>query len=312
MPLQPRISKPASPSWQRLTDSPLDDFLRRVNLFAKAVRGGELAGWCLAIAVAVVLGALLSDAFFAWPAGMRIALNAIATTGLAAIVVMVGWRLFGSRYRARETARLIEERLHRRDSILINAVEFRSGLEVGSESLRASVVHSADSIAMELPASAVPPATPALRATLAGLAAIGVFGVALLMAPRLFAAVIPRFLDPFGDHPPFTLLTFTPTVKPDPLHRGRPAVVTVEITGPERVEEASLVLRPAGAAKSGWDRLPMFRQSETTFSTQIARVDVDSQYHIDTPRGRSDWFEIKVSQTPLIEEAKATLTFPAY
>ncbi|OAI53184.1 hypothetical protein AYO47_05425 [Planctomyces sp. SCGC AG-212-M04] len=312
MPLQPRISKPATPSWQRLNDSPLDDFLRRVNLFSKAVRGGELAGWCLAIAVAAVLIALLSDAFFAWPAGMRIALNAIAAIGIAAIAVMVGWRLFGSRYRAREMARLTEERLHRRDSVLINAVEFRSGLETGSESLRASVVQSADSLAAELPASAVTPATPALRATLAGLAAIVVFGIALFVAPRLFAAVIPRFLDPLGDHPPFTLLTFTPTVKPDPLHRGRPAVVTVEITGPERVEEASLVLRPVGGAKASWDRLPMFRQSETTFSTQIARVDVDSQYHIDTPRGRSDWFEMKVSQTPLIEEAKATLSFPAY
>jgi hypothetical protein len=312
MPLQPRISKPHSPSWQRLTDSPLDDFLRRVNLFARAVRSGELAGWCLVIAVGAVLVALLSDAFFAWPAGVRIALNAVAIAGLLVIAALIGWRLFGRRYHAKEMARLAEERLRRRDSVLINAVEFRSGLETGSETLRASIVRSADSLAMELPASAVTPPSPALRATLAGLAAVVVFGVALLMAPRLFAAVIPRFLDPLGDHPPFTLLKFTPTVKPEPLHRGKPAMVTVEITGPERVEEAALILRPAGDLKATWDRMPMFRQSESTFSAQLARVDVDTEFHFDTPRGRSEWFDMKVSQTPLIEEAKATLTFPAY
>jgi len=312
MPLQPRIPKPASPRWQRLSDSPLDDFLRRVNLFAKAVRGGEFVGWSLVISVAAVLVALLSDAFFAWPVVVRIGLNAVAVAGLVASAVMLGWRLFGSRYHARAVARLTEDRLQRRDSLLINAVEFRSGLEAGSESLRASVVHSADSIVATLPASAVTPPSPAIRATLAGLAAVMAFGVTLLIAPRLFATVIPRFLDPLGDHPPFTLLTFTPTVKPDPLHRGKPALVTVEIAGPEQVEEAALVLRPAGQNKSPTERLPMFRQSETTFSSQVARVDFDTEFHIETPRGRSGWFEIKVSQTPLIEDARATLTFPAY
>ncbi|QDT55267.1 hypothetical protein Pan44_33100 [Caulifigura coniformis] len=312
MPLQPRIPRPASTSWQRLSDTPLDDFLRRVDLFAKAVRGGEFVGWTLAIAVAAVLVALFSDAFFAWPAAVRIGWNLVAAAGLLTSAVVLGWRMFGRRYHARTVARLAEDGLHRRDSLLINAVEFRSGLETGSETLRASVVQSADSIVATLPASAVTPPSPAVRATLAGLAAVMAFGIALLIAPRLFATVIPRFLDPLGDHPPFTLLTFAPTVKPDPLHRGKPALVTVEITGPERVEEAVLILRPAGETRAPTERLPMFRQSETTFSGQVARVDVDTEFHIETPRGRSGWFEMKVSQTPLIEEARATLTFPAY
>lgn len=312
MSLPLRKSTAPARSWQRLYDSPLDDFLRRVNLFGKAVRSGELIGWCLAIALGAVFVALISDAFFAWPTAVRVLMNCVAAGAALAAIVLIAWRLFGSRYDARAIARLTEDRLARRDSLLINAVEFRAGLETGSEALRASVVRAADSAVSELSASAVTPASPAVRATLAGMAAMVLFGVAVLVAPRLFAAVLPRFLDPAGDHPPFTLLTFQPRVTPEPLHRSKPATVSVEITGPERVEEATVVLRPAGNLKATWDRLPMFRQSEMNFSAQVARVDADMEFHFDTPRGRSGWFELKVSQTPLVEGAKAKLTFPEY
>jgi len=312
MPLEPRKSPRAARSLEVLNDSPLDDFLRRVNLFARAVRGGELAGWSLAIGVAAIFCALLSDAFFAWPAAVRMAIDVVAVVGLVLAVVLFAWRTFGARYDARRLARLTEERLTRHDSLLINAVEFRSGGHAGSEVLRASVVQSADSVVAALPASAVTPAAPAVKATIAGLAAVLAFAVALMIAPRLFASVIPRFLDPHGDHPPYTLLTFTPSVKPEPLHRGKPATISVEISGPETVEEATLVVRPAGDLKSAWERLSMFRQADATFSTQLASVDVDLQFHIDTARGRSPWFDLTVSLTPLIEEARATLKFPAY
>ncbi len=312
MPLSPRTSPSSTRAWQRLYDSPLDDFLRRANLFAKAIRSSELLGWTLAAATLAVLAAVVSDAFFAWPAAVRIAMAIAGALGLLLAGGLLLARLFGGRYDARRMARLTEQRLSRSDSLLINAVEFRSGTEIGSAALRASVVNSADAVVTELAATGVTPASPAVRAALAGLAAVVLFCGAFLAAPRLFAAVIPRFLDPHGDHPPFTLLHFEPTVSPDPLHRGRSALVVVEITGPELVEEATLVLRSVGDSADAWDRVPLFRQSETSFSSQLASVDHDLEFHVATPRGRSGWFDLKLSPVPLIEDARATLTAPAY
>ncbi|HVJ69493.1 MAG TPA: Ig-like domain-containing protein [Caulifigura sp.] len=286
--------------------------MKRVSLFGRAVRGGEITGWLVVTVVVLALVALLSDAFFAWPVAMRMGIDIVAAAGLLAAGLLIAWKTFGSRSDARTVARLAEARLARHDSLFINAVEFRTGVDSGSATLRESVVRSADAAAAALTAAEVTPPAPAIRATLAGVAAILVFGIGLMIAPRLFATVIPRFLDPGGDHPPFTLLSFSASVKPEPLHRGKPAMVIAEISGPERVEEASLVSRPAGDLKAKWDRVPMFRQAESTFSTQLTRVDSDLEFHVDTPRGRSQWFELRASQTPLIEDAKATLTFPNY
>ncbi len=85
-------------------------------------------------------------------------------------------------------------------------------------------------------------------------------------------------------------------------------MITVEITGPEIVEEASIVLKPAGDGKPS-PAFPMLRQSETTFSHQMSRVENDARFYIQTPRGRSEWFNLIVSPVPVLEEVRANLVF---
>jgi hypothetical protein len=309
MPSPPRLNSNARGG---LDDTPIDDFLRRVAVLRKAVAGGEFLAKGLCLAVFLALVALLSDAFFAWPSAVRLAMDWFAVAMLSVAAAMLVWRLLGVREDARTLARLTEQRLGRRDSLLINAVDFRTGAHAGSRALTSSVVREADRVVAELSAVEVNPPRPALRALAAAGGVLAACGLFMLLAPGLFGAVIPRFVDPAGDHPPFTLLSFAPHVEPEVRYRGRPVSIAVEVTGPERVDEATLVLRPAGSKEPGQERLPMLRQSETLFTAQLARVDNDLEFHVETPRGRSRWFSVIVSQTPLIEEARATLTFPAY
>ncbi len=170
----------------------------------------------------IVFSALLSDAFFAWPSSARIVIDVVAL-GLA--VAACGWlaaRLVRERYSPRQVAILCEERLQREDSLLISSVEFQSGLNSGSELLRRSVVRQAESTIHDIPATRVSPLTPVIRALLAAAVACALFAASIFAMPRLFGAVVPRFLDPTGDHPPFTLLRFSATVTPDPAPRDAP------------------------------------------------------------------------------------------
>ncbi|MBX3440831.1 MAG: hypothetical protein KF774_00390 [Planctomyces sp.] len=294
-------------------ESVLDDFLRRVSLWRNTLRTLTHVGWLCVAAVAAAFLAILSDAAFAWSVPVRIAIDAAALGLLAAAGIAQGIDLWRRRYDASRTARLAEERLGRSDSLLINAVSFQSDALGGSPVLRARVIRMAEESVRETAVMDVLPARPAVRAGGAAVIAAVAFGMAFLAAPKLFGMVLPRFLDPWGDHPPYTLLSFEARIAPEPVFHSRPATITVEVRGPDRVEEARLVFQhdPQGGDALNVS-IPMFRTEDRTFVAEIARAVRSTAFHVETPRGRSERFELQVTEVPFFEEAKARLEPPAY
>src|SRR5690606_8478826 len=117
-----------------------------------------------------------------------IALSAVLTVLFLAVGLF--WK---HRYRAAQAARLTEERLKRGDSLLVNAVEFRSHSGVGgSPVLRSRVVAMAEEFVRDIPVVEVVSPRPAARAALVALGAIAFLGISAALAPRLFGMVVPR------------------------------------------------------------------------------------------------------------------------
>lgn len=297
---------PAAPEDRAVHLYGLLDGVRRLRLFQGTVRRllQAIAAW-LALALAMVA----ADAVLSLPASLRVALNAIAVGGALAAVGVVVWEWRRNRSDSRQAARLVECRLGLSDSVLINAVEFASSPpRAESEVLRRRTIELAEERARRLSALEVLSFRPVWNA-LAWTGAAGAIVLASwLAAPRMFAMVLPRYLDPFGDHPPFTLVTFDVRVDPVPAYYGRPATIAAVLGGPEVVEHASVVF----VEESGPQRLPMFRREESTFVLEIDRAETSRRFYIDTPRGRSPTLDFTVLEVPFFEDVSIRYDYPAY
>ncbi|MEZ6066418.1 MAG: hypothetical protein R3B90_12090 [Planctomycetaceae bacterium] len=131
----------------------------------------------------------------------------------------------------------------------------------------------------------------------------------------MFATVVPRYLDPAGDHPPYTLVEFDVRLSPTPLYRSRPASIEVNIGGPEQVEQATVVWLPNGAKgdqPAQPRRLPMFRRDERSYVLEIAEASESARFYIDTPQGRSPTIKFDVLEVPFIEQVSLRYDYPAY
>lgn len=307
--VQPSVRKvhsPAAPEDRAVHLYGLLDGVRRLRLFQGTLRRllQSLAGW-LALGLAMVA----ADAVLSLPTSVRVMLNGIAVGGVLAAVGAIAWEWRRNRADARQAARLVECRLGLTDSVLINAVEFASHPpREESELLRRRTIELAEERARQLSTLEVLSFRPVWNAlALAG----GVGAIVLaswLAAPRMFAMVLPRYLDPTGDHPPFTLVTFDVQVRPVPSYYGRPATITALLGGPERVEQASVVFVEEG----GLQRLPMFRREESTFVLEIERAEASRRFYIDTPQGRSPTLNFTVLEVPFLEDVTIRYDYPEY
>lgn len=284
----------------------------RVQLFQAGTIGVAIA---LAALVIFALLAIFADALFALPTALRIGLSGVALLGTAWATGWLGYRWFQLRFDPRLVARQVECRLNLSDNLLINAVEFAAASPAGdSPVLRDRVVRLAEERARELSALEVLPFRPVWRALggmlLASLVALGCW----LAAPRLFATVVPRFIDPRGDHPPFTLVTFDIAIAPEPVYHGRPATITATFGGPEQVKTADVVFLDDANAVTAREplRAPMFRQEEQTFVLELERAEQSRRFYIDTPKGRSATQDLVVTEVPFIEEVTVRYEYPAY
>lgn len=295
----------------------------RLNMTADAARA---AGAAAGLLLAAFLLAVLADVLFAFhpwalaAADLLLALLAAAGLGYLAVQVRRNW------FHPLRVARLVEKRLGIHDSRLINAVEFSSAPAASpsvSAALRQEAIERGEALARRLsPASAVE-WKPVRRAALA-LGAVAIVALAAwLAAPNVFARVLPRLLDPAGNHPPFTLVTFDVAVEPEAIYYGQPAKIAVKLGGPTVPEQAEVVFvetRPlpgvAGDAVEqpggGLERAPMLPEADGRFSLAMERAQASRTFYIDTPEGRSDLHTLTVLPTPRIESAKVELDYPAY
>ncbi|MGQ0635965.1 MAG: hypothetical protein ACT4QC_15245 [Planctomycetaceae bacterium] len=165
------------------------------------------------------------------------------------------------------------------------------------------------------------PAKPVGRslAALAGTAG----AVALLAAfmPRLAATELARFIDPFGDHPPFSTIQFI--VEPGDTSvtygAGLDIHVTVEGTPVDKLELVLLAGKSAeepGAAHTeasrGEGSVLMFPDQPGEWRASISNVTRPLAYFVRARNARSVHYTIGVITVPRISEIQTRVVPPAY
>ena len=280
--------------------------VRSLKVFLEIASVVLLAFACL---LGAALVAVYLDAVLALPTPARIAVNVLFSIGALWSVGLMLRSLFLNRFDPRRLARLVEDRLGLENSVFINGVEFAGAEQrTGSSVLRARAVRMAHQHARKVSSLDVVPVRPLYRSFMIAAAALLLLAGAWLTAPRLFGAVVPRYLDPHGDHPPYTLVTFDVTISPEPVYHGRPAEISVKLGGPEAIDQARVVFLSGEERES----LPMYRTGEQQFALQIDKAARSRDFYIDTPRGRSPTRRLDVLEVPWFEETHVGYVYPGY
>lgn len=287
------------------------------------------AGWSLARALSVVLGAalamLLLDAAFGFAAWVRIGLDALfvlLALGAAVYVVQVLRRF---RYEPQRAAVLVEQRLGVEGSPLINAVHFASsaGPNQSPELVRASIERG-DALARTLEPGRVADTAPLKRAVRNLAVVLAVMLIVFISAPGIYSAGIPRYLFPTDPNPAFTTLSFDVTIQPERVLFGHEATIHATVSGSNAPSQASIVFlddedRPARRAPMSraavGDDQPAERAAlaaQSSFTLTIDRAEQSRRFYVETPSGRSKVYTLEVFPVPQFETVSVHYDYPAY
>ncbi|MEM9413653.1 MAG: hypothetical protein AAGA30_21275, partial [Planctomycetota bacterium] len=292
-----------------MSETRLHEYLRGTNsvqrfaILTRLIMLG-LFGVMLLLAVAVAFDAALS-----LPTWFRVLVD-VALVGAGVVAAVSFVRTFlAYRFLGRRTARRVEESLEIGHNAFVNAVDLgdASPLNV-SEQLKTEAISRGNKLSREYsPFSAVSFA-PAFKAFVgAGIAVLGV-AVFYFMAPQMFGRVLPRYLDPFGNHPAYTSLEFKVTVNPDQVELGQSAHVFVEIEGAIPPQAANLVQK----SEFGEEETPMLNSSQGKFHLELSELTERIEFVIKTERGESETYSIDVLPVPIFEKIWAQIEYPDY
>ncbi|MBI1373189.1 MAG: hypothetical protein GC159_10700 [Phycisphaera sp.] len=296
----------------------LDDTLRRTGRVKLLVDTLRESGRVLAVLLAAALGVVLIDAVVAFgPAGLII-IDILLLGLLGAAAGHLAFTYRRNAYDPRRIARLVEEGMGVTDSSLINAVDFADDAHAtpstGSDALRRLAVAEGDRVAATVNPTAVIDRRPLHTALKQAGVAMLVIALLYLAAPKLFNMVLPRYLSPTADLPPFTLLDFDVTVSPEKVYSGKPAEIGAKLDGPVVPAEASVVFieRDEQTGREVRRPVPMLRRADGGFTLPLQRVTESREFYIDTPEGRSHRHTLAVLPTPTFEKVTVRYDFPAY
>ena len=129
----------------------------------------------------------------------------------------------------------------------------------------------------------------------------------LVPSTEVWRAVLPRFTDPHGDHPPYSKFKFEVVPgRTNVLYAGQ-----VEIrakTSGLAVDKLWLVSQSG----SNTTRTLMFLAPDKSFFQTLANLREPAEYFVTDGKARSHRFPIEVRYTPRITLAEATFAFPEY
>ncbi len=270
-----------------------------------------LTAACALAFLAVVAG----DAVAVLPEPLRVAAPGVLL-GLALVALVVAALLGLRRLDSLGVARRFERKMPALGNALTNAVQLASQpseTAVG-EILRAQAVEQGRRCAKPLSAWALEE-RPALWAGLALVAVTALWGGGWAAFPDVFEAVLPRFLDPRGDHPPYSRLR----VQVDPPWaevRYGGQVELRAITSGIPADKLFLVARQ-GARET---QVPMFMAAgveqddpaRRTFFQTLSQLREPTVFYATDGRARSVYGRIEVRFTPLLSSLEMTAHYPAY
>jgi hypothetical protein len=279
--------------------------------------------WGAAAAVAVVVCGAWIDLVFELPAGLRLVVLLGAVTVAAAIV------LRAARHARNAGAPVqIAERLDRvaatRGQIL-SAVDLdrgdRQGLATHRPELSAALAKIAVERAVKLAGAVAAGAAIPARAVSQSVAALAIAAATIflvtLVLPRVAATEWRRFVDPFGDNPPFSTIEFEVQPGDAKVVYGSGLEVRVGISGGQ-ADSVEMVLEaaPSAETQAGVDRasevIPMFPEPDAQWRASIANITGRMVYYLRARSARSRRFSIDVITVPKIETVNFRVTPPAY
>ncbi len=278
----------------------------RARLAAWLTLRGLLA--LLAVVATVALAFLLGDAALDFSDATRVAAPWAMDAAALLLVVMavVPLRRLGDA----RIARSFERHDPSLGDRLTNAVQLgrQSGGEAVGEFLRREAVELGQR------AAAGVRVWPVVRRGL-GLAAAGVavvalgWGAFLLLGGDVLQAVLPRFLDPRGDHPPYSRLQIEVTPQRGEVLYGGQFEIKASAAG-RPVDKLWLVAQSGGSAAP--TRTIMFLAPDKSFFQSLANLREPTEYFVTDGQARSKRFAIRIRSTPQITMVEVTTEFPSY
>jgi hypothetical protein len=282
--------------------------------------GGRLLLRGLQWACLVVLGAFVADVALHLGAGWRLGLL-LGMIGAAAALLGVAWRVaFVHRNRLERIARFLETRAPALGSRLINLLQLQD--QISDLSLapltRRLAEQAVEGYASELSGTPLErlARTEELRRH-ARRAAFALLGFAAMLAVffRITAIEAARFVDPYGDHPPysFTRLEITePGRAGTNVLYGKGLMVKVKAAG-HQPREVFLTTFPAGHPEKA-ATLAMFDKGSGGFEQLVdnIRSELCVVAHTKDRTSLSKQVRLGVVLTPQLEGALVQITPPAY
>lgn len=222
--------------------------------------------------------------------------------------------------RKRSIVRLIERVNPQTGTVLTNAVALavHTPQEATTEALRRQALRDGDSLAASL--RVWPVCAREIRVLLiilfASLLPWGVLGVWL---PEVYATVLPRFIEPGGDHPPFSFHKIVLQIQQDEVIYGSGCEVRAVVTGGV-CDKLYLFSRPLPGSADG-DRMEgsaqetatvMFRRSDGSFTIALNNLRQPLLLRAGDGRALSRGAQINIRYTPQITGLELEAEYPEY
>ncbi len=269
-----------------------------------------LAGaWGVLVAAA---GLGLADVLFPLAAPMRaagVAILMLATLTLAIFGLWAGYRA------GRRPAECYAVRLERAgritDNAVVNGVQFSRMLAAATTAapglaLMQAAVAQGQAATRRIDSRRVIDQRAGRRHALVLAAVLAALCASAVVCPDVWAAILPRFYDPEGDHPPYCGTTFTVRFDGDRndgrIHVGDSARVLVDLAGRLIPDRAWLVLESPEAGDAA-ARVDLFRKSERQWFTRFHGIQQPIAFRVHVPRGYSRLQRLVPDMTPRITEA---------
>ncbi len=270
--------------------------------------------------VGYVFAAFALDVVLHLGGGLRLGLTAGFALLVLAGIAWCAWIAFGKRNPFEHTARILESRHPRLGSKLINLLQLRAQthdpalVPLTRELAALAITSYARELRDEPIEQLARTDAPSREAKRTGLALLGVAAL-LALGFDITRTEGPRFLDPFGDHPPYS---FTRLEISDPATDGAQVIynegvlITAKAAG-HHPGELFLSCFPPGQPEQE-TTVPMFNTGPRGFTQQIENVRTDLVVfaHTKNRHALSRQRRIAVILTPRLETAWVKITPPAY
>ena len=296
-----------------MSDGGLRKLFDRIRHRQLLVGGTAGACWALVGLASVLLAGMWLDLLWELSPGTRIVM---LLTACAVGLGLLAWRIRRSLWLTRPawTARLLDRTGDCGGTVVSgwelsavsspNVAPSPSILTTGLTSM--AVAHAAV-LAHSVPVAQTVSWRPARAA--AGVCSSLVAGIVLLLLfiPSLVSTQWKRFIDPYGNVPPFSNLEFVVEPGDTTVIYGQGLDIRVVARGAP-VERMELVIDTQGKSES----LPLFHVGTDQWRATVTRIVDPASYFVRAERARSRRYQIGIITTPRIEAVKFQITPPAY